>query len=114
MYEDASQVTTTLPCPHWCTLPAGHRFHSLTHEGLLMRSHEGPDRSTANVAIGLVADETALSDQGPVVTVEQPTVFVSTDDIVTPCRFTGPQLRQVAAGLLNAADEWDRVTGAPA
>lgn len=43
MNEDASQVRTTLPCPNWCVLPTGHGFHSLTHEGLLMRCHEGPD-----------------------------------------------------------------------
>jgi len=115
MNEDVSQVTTTLPCPDWCVLPAGHGFYTLTDEGFLFRCHEGQDRSAPNVAIALVADETALSDQGPVVTVEAPTVFVSTDDIIAGNqRFTGPTLRMVAAALLDAADEWDRITGTSA
>jgi len=75
-----------------------------------MRSHEGPDHSAGAVAIGLVADETALSDSGPVVTTEAPTVFLSSDDFGRPSRYTGPELRQIAAAVLNAADEWDRVT----
>jgi hypothetical protein len=59
-----------------------------------------------------MANETARTDNGPVVVSEPPTVYVSTDDIVSPCRFTGPELRTIAAALLNAADEWDRITGA--
>jgi hypothetical protein len=29
-----------------------------------------------------------------------------------PAPTDGPQLRRMAAALLNAADEWDRITGA--
>lgn len=61
MLDDATIPTTAIPCPPWCVLPTGHGFESLTHEDLLMRTHEGPNRSTANVAICLVADETALT-----------------------------------------------------
>jgi len=82
----------------------------LTHEGLLMRCHEGPDHSTADVAIGLVADETALSDDGPVASLTVPTVFVCSDD-ATLGRHDVPSLRRIAAALLNAADELDRITG---
>lgn len=110
MNEDASQVRTTLPCPDWCVLPTGHGFHSLTHEGLLMRCHEGADHSTAGVAIALITDETALSDNGPVDSLTVPTVYVCSDD-TTLGRQDGPSLRRIAAALLDAADELDGITG---
>jgi hypothetical protein len=112
MTDNRNDLTTILPCPPWCILPAGHRFHSMTEDGLLIRNHEGPDRSISSVSIGLVADETARTDNGPVVVAEPPTVYVSTDDIVRPCKFTGPELRTIAAALLDAAHEWDQITGA--
>ena len=99
--SDLSVIRTSLPCPAWCILPAGHGFHSLTEDGSLFRSHEGPDRSSDNMAIGMVADETARSDSGPIVTLESPTVFVSTDDLVNKCRFTGPELRRGRRGPLE-------------
>jgi hypothetical protein len=61
MNDHANDLTTPLPCPPWCVLPAGHEFHSLTHEGLLFRSHEGVDRSMGNVGISLISDETAFA-----------------------------------------------------
>lgn len=88
------------------------RLPQLTHEGLLLRNHEGRDWSTGDVAIGLASDETALSDAGPVATIEAPMVWVLSDD-TSSGRHTGPELRQLASALLNAADEWDRITGVP-
>ena len=33
----------TPPCPRWCAFRAGHPWHSLTSEGVEVRSHAGPD-----------------------------------------------------------------------
>ena len=62
------------------------------------------------MAVSLISDETALSDHGPVATTEAPMVWVCTEDTGRG-RPTGPELRQLAAALLDAADEWDHVTG---
>jgi hypothetical protein len=34
--------TLDLPCPDWCTLPAGHRWDRTTREGVDRRQHQGP------------------------------------------------------------------------
>jgi hypothetical protein len=31
-----------IPCPNWCTLPAGHRWDSTTDEGVDCRQHQEP------------------------------------------------------------------------
>lgn len=105
-----TDLTTTLPCPPWCVLPAGHPFYSLTPEGFLWRSHEGRDLSTDEVAISLVADETALSDRGPRNRLDGPTVWVGTDDSAPgSSKHDSAALRRIAAALLQAADDLDRV-----
>jgi hypothetical protein len=99
-----------MPCPDWCSLPAGHSYDSLTNEGLLLRFHETASRGTDAVSIILAAEETATTDQGPVVALAEPRFHLHADD-VRPERtqLTGPELRQLAATLLDAADEWDRI-----
>lgn len=110
MTDTDNNPTTTLPCPSWCGMPAGHHFHSINSDGMLVREHEGCEGSLLDVAIGLCATETAATDVGPASTGEV-RVWVATDDTMS-CQFTGPQVRQIAASLLNAADAWDRITEA--
>jgi hypothetical protein len=77
-----------LTCPSWCAAPDGHGWE-----------HYGRDWSVHDVAIGLVAEGAHAA----------PLVWVSPDGGGS---FSGPQARQLAAALLNAADEWDQVAGA--
>lgn len=108
------------PCPSWCQLPAGHGFDSTTFDnGHLARFHERPISSwkwtprhspqpqAASVAI--TAMEIAEGNDGPVLECQPPTVSVTTDGLDV----TGPQARQLAASLLDAADAWDAVVREP-
>ena len=62
-HPDLKTPQTTMPCPDWCSLPAGHSYDSLTNEGLLLRFHETASRGTDAVSIILAAEETATTDQ---------------------------------------------------
>ena len=104
-------IGTVPACPDWCALPAGHDFDR--DGGGVSRLHR---REIATLdteeggpgAIRLTVEclESGRHEQA----VEQtpPSVCVHArggDDL------TGPEARRFAAALLNAADEWDRVTG---
>jgi len=89
-------------CPPWCTLPAGHGFYGIEPSGAVVRVHEQLD--AGDVGVFLIAQETAATDEGPVLT----TVLRIELDLGTR-RVTGPDARQLAAALLNSADEWDRI-----
>lgn len=108
--------TTQLPCPCWCTLPPGHGFHDIDPgDGTVLRFHEHTlarfswphsyDSVTIKAGVELTqleranADESRLLQRYPVVI----TAYTEGEEL------TGPQARQLAAALLNAADAWDRV-----
>ena len=93
-----TDIITTLPCPPWCVLEPGHGFAAMTDDGLLVRWHEGPERSIGAASLGLLAEETARGDSGPLVTADAPSVHLSVDDVISVPRFTGVELRQLAAG----------------
>ncbi len=96
---------TPLPCPTWCTAPAGHGFDSHdTGAGDLWRCHTRaltPD--VAPFSVELVSTETAVTNSGPVVDASPVEVSVYVDgDAVT-----ASQARELAAALDLAADAWD-------
>ncbi len=118
-----STPSTTHPCPDWCTLPAGHGVDGTTRDGTVIRSHE---RAVARMEyphtipgamkgithswwVAIVRSDMLQTDDGPVIEVEPVTITVS---ICDGDNWTAPQARQLAAALLDAADEWDEITGA--
>ena len=95
-------LTTSLPCPPWCSLPRGHGFDQADGD-LLTRAHTAAEVELHGPArVGVMALETAADTDGPVVSVMAPTIYIEADG-----DFTGPQAREIAAALLNAADAWD-------
>jgi hypothetical protein len=110
-------MTTTVDCPAWCTEPAGHPMEAETG-GWPIRHHfrEGAELQTLgygglprDVAVCLSAIEIAASDIGPVLDMTDLVIEISGYEEGDP--MTGPQARQLAAELLNAADEWDTIEG---
>lgn len=106
---DPLSVPTSLPCPPWCQLPAGHGFDA-EYGGELHRSHEaatadfrftGPEGAPINVSVRLLSIESAPEPDGPPST-SPPVVYLDEAE-----GLAGPQARQVAAALLDAADMWD-------
>jgi len=95
---------TTLPCPPWCAWPAGHGFDSIDPaDGTLWRSHERIIRDISrSTGVYLSQTEKAETDQGPVL--ERTPVEITANG--GEC-LNGPEARQLAAALLDAADAWD-------
>lgn len=102
--EPPAPTPTTLPCPAWCELPAGHPFDSwITDSSDLFRSHErtfGQGRG----AVGVQAGERALSACGPVdPEPDPPTIWTEGLEL------TASQARDLAGNLLAAAAACDAV-----
>ncbi len=49
MNIDTTEPTTSLPCPNWCILSAGHGFGFYDDHRRLMRSHEAASNSMSGV-----------------------------------------------------------------
>ena len=109
-----SGTTTSGSCPVWCDLPAGHGYDSIDGTGFVFRCHRveiatGIGYGTFGKlgAVEVSSLEMGASDDGPVVETDPPVIMMfgvsEGDDL------TGPQARKLAAALLLAADEWDRL-----
>ena len=107
-------TSTPLPCPEWCSWPDGHRFESEDDAGVVYRYHVREVRQMSTAAGGpsavivqVRAEESAAGHLGPVLDVHPPVVNVfgmdEGDDL------TAAEARVIAAALLAAADELDRV-----
>jgi len=103
--------TSGLPCPSWCDLPAGHGFDSIDGDGSLWRAHQRVfrdfefcdlDGNRFSVRVWMSEAQNASSDEGPVL--GRLPLEITADRTEG---LTGPQARQVAAALLDAADAWD-------
>ncbi len=99
---EAGAPTVIPACPDWCTLPAGHGYHSydvgadlpITH----LRDHVGFTGEHVQV------DATERNQDGTV-TVDVPTAFVNIE-----ADLDAAALRALAAELLEAADVLDRLS----
>ena len=106
-------IGTVPSCPDWCALPAGHgfdrigaglsRFHR--REVATVDTEEG---GTGAIRLNVECLESGQHEQD----VEQTPLSVCVYDYREGDDLTGPEARQLAAALLNAADEWDRITTA--
>jgi len=106
-------IPTSLPCPSWCTRPAGHGFDQADVE-YLTRAHTAAvtqleiisvEGFSSHVTVGIMSVENAVDVDGPVADLGDPNVYLDADG-----DFTGVHARQIAAALLNAADVWDEAT----
>jgi hypothetical protein len=107
--------TTQLPCPDWCTLPAGHPFDNDLKDGTLCRYHEARvgraedrsrhDREPLVDFVRVVADEFATADDGPVVLTGDP--HVEAGELAGD--LTPHEARRMIAALTAAVDLCDRV-----
>lgn len=115
MSADLEIPPTTIPCPDWCTDPAGHGFPS-TEVGdptILVRYHTRhvedvtTGRGTNAASVVVDAEETARGDVSLGVAPSSICIYGyhEGDDM------TGPMAVRLATALLNAADQWDRITG---
>ncbi len=109
--------TTTMPCPAWCTMRPGHGWES----GDVDEECRGHERKIATVVgcvpgvygfatvyVSLDAEETLTVDEhGATSTLSQVDISLDTNGN----GMTGPQAREVAAALVEAADLWDQVSG---
>lgn len=96
-------------------MPTGHGFCSLTNADTFLRFHEHSllvkrwtsaqqDRGvTLHVNIDMSDSESAATEVGPIVETFAPLVYVEVSS-----GMPGPQTRELAAKLLEAADLWDR------
>ncbi len=108
--------TTAHPCPPWCALPSGHGYDSLDADDTLLRFHErdlsrfswphSSEPVTTGVGVSLTQMERASAD-GSRVLHHWPVVITAYTKGGE--ELTGPQARQFAAALLDAADAWDEV-----
>lgn len=97
---EAHRIDTPVetPCPSWCEMEPGHRYHSTDDEGREYRNH--------GRRLGPHVDLTVEECAGEPLFTRPIRLFVSvdTDDM------TAAEVRELAAELLNAADELDKVT----
>ncbi len=84
--EDRLTIPTSLPCPPWCTEPAGHGFTSaddeyLTreHEAIVARFEFGDGRIRWWVTVGVMGTEHATDAGGPVTEATVPLVYLEGD-----------------------------------
>ncbi len=69
-YVNELCATTPIgPCPDWCTLPTGHGWDSVDHDGTLWSGHQGPQFGFLSCggqeksdAVGTVALEAIADD----------------------------------------------------
>jgi len=103
-------LTTSLPCPEWCTLPDGHAFDDGLG-GELSREHTAAvaevelpwsDAYHGRAKVAVVAVENAYHPDGPV-NRSAPVVYVQ----MSGGALSGSDARRIAAALLDAADVWD-------
>ena len=108
--------TTTIPCPPWCDLAPGHgielddpsdstwgsRFHRRTVADV------STERGENAACVDLECLETSRGERIVVTTPVVLSIFGYREGDA----LDGPQARQLAAALLNAADEWNKITGA--
>jgi hypothetical protein len=110
-------ATTPLPCPTWCTQPRGHGFDGELPGGsrVLIRNHEttlatiattGPDGRETNAYVDIYAEETAASNDGPILSSGDPHIVV--DGECT--HLTGREARRLAEALVAAAEARDEAT----
>jgi hypothetical protein len=87
------------PCPSWCEMEHGHRYHSYDPEtGQEIRNHGRRLSEHVDLTLEEWSGEPLFSR--PIV------LMVSVD----PDDMTAAQARELAAELLDAADELDKVT----
>lgn len=108
--------TTTSPCPHWCTLPAGHGYDSEDTGGDILRSHErevgwlqepnlGGCEVSVYVALASLERLRITSDGVHVDEVDPPHIVLDTNDN----NMSSGHARQAARLLLQAAELLDEV-----
>jgi len=102
--------TCLLPCPSWCEEPAGHPFTSADldaftreHRCSVVALHFTDDDGSADTYTVEVAQIEQL-DRNDGARRQDP---VSVEVYNALDSMTGPQARQLAAALLDAADAWD-------
>jgi hypothetical protein len=107
-----SEIRTLAPCPPWCALPVGHGFDQIGDD--LHRFHrwevasvDTAEGGAAAISLTVESLESGQRTEAPTRTPLSVCVYgyLEGDDL------TGPEARKLAAALLNAADEWDRITG---
>jgi len=117
-FHERTFGTTTIPCPPWCTLSAGHGYDSEDNTGVF-RSHEresgwlkepsigsGDAEVSVYVALGnLEALRTTVQGM-QVEEVDPPHIVLDTNDN----NMSSEHAREVARMLLQAADKLDEVT----
>ena len=82
------------PCPSWCAFREGHAWHSLTHEGVAVRSHAGPDFGDYVETYAIeYADALGVLRYGLALPVNPRTPDLTAD-----------QARELAGNLVGAAD----------
>ena len=104
------ELTTPLPCPHWCEMPTGHGFGSKNAEGIHRGHQQGLGKTPASegrsVSVDISSWETATADDGPVLRHSAPEVGVYMREGEY---LSAGQARDLAALLLQAADRLDQV-----
>ncbi len=106
-----NRPTTSLPCPPWCSLPLGHGFHGYDpNTGEVIRGHSREMTNNAieaAAAVSIDQEEHAAGDEGPLFDSGPVVIHL---DAGTLGDLTGPQARQLAKELLDAADLWDTLS----
>lgn len=93
------------PCPPWCTDTTGHGWGIENATGRQVRIHSRDLSDNASLVVDEYADESGVT--------RPPGIQVWVDGSTDGSRqFTSTEVRQLAADLLNATDDLDRITGA--
>ncbi len=102
----------TPPCPAWCIYGAAHAFEPSDDPTVMWRQHDHPvrwlqwshvDGGMPAVSVWMSQAEQSVAADGPILS--RPVEIVIESSELT--RLTGPQARQLAAGLIDAANLWD-------
>lgn len=116
---------TQVPCPSWCefsdsdrrglTFPSEHELPGRETGGLSRQHQLTISDSASAIHVALVQDELAETVTGPATySPLRITYTVEHADNSTPSdQITGHQARELAAYLIEAADEWDRYRRQP-
>ncbi len=92
--------TVDRPCPPWCELPAGHGWDSYeTETGRELRGHGRGLGAHTGLGVTEYADEPGITGT--------PSLHVYVEEVKD---WASADVRALAAELLNAADELDKVT----